>query len=141
MCTTKFNKLREKAREIRKEPKDTPIYDWDILQLFLIVKTVRTYILVLLTGTVLGMISSTVPLAQRSSTFIGFVMMFAISFSFNLLQLMRTKLEGTKAVDHKVWGKTMYYTKEKKNVVKIYKILLYIGDTILFAFLIMNFFV
>ncbi len=141
MTTSKIKRLVEKSRQLRKDPKDTPIYDWEILQLFLVVKTIRTYIFVLLTGTMLGVVSSTVPLAQRLSTLILFIMMFVLSFSFNLLQLIRTKLEGSKAVNHNVWGKTMYYKEEKKAVVKIYKILLYIGDAILFASIILNFFV
>ena len=141
MTTSKVKQLVEKFRQLRKEPKGDPIYDWDILHAMLIIKSIRTFILVLLSGTLLGVISSTVPLAGRSSTLILFIMLFALSFSFNLIQLMRTKLEGSKAVDPKVWGKTMYYTEEKKVVVKIYKILLYVGDTILFAFIILNFFV
>ena len=141
MCTSKFQEFQEKIRKTRQEHKDTPIYDWQILHVFLILRSIRTFLFVLLGGTLLGMASNSVTLADRPSTFIAFFMLFAISFSFNLIQHMRTRLEGEKAVSHTVWGKTMYYTEEKKIIVKIYKILLFVGDAILLIFTILNFFV
>ena len=141
MCISKFKEFREKFRKMREEPKDAPIHDWDILHLFIVIKSIRTFLFVLLGGTLLGMISNSVTLASRSSTFIVFLMLFAISFSFNLIQHVRTRLEGEKAVSHNIWGKTMYFSEEKKTIVKIYKILLYIGDGLLLAFLIINFFI
>lgn len=141
MCPSKFKELQEKLRNLRQEPKSTPIHDWDILQLFLIIKSIRTFLFVLLGGTLIGMASNSVPIGDRLSTFLVFLMLFAISFSFNLIQHVRTRLEGEKAVPRNIWGKTMYYTEGKKITVKIYKILLFIGDGLLLVFLILNFFV